>query len=149
MREVKQFLEEQFPDVVLASTQQQKGHGLQTCTRMRGLEGGDCLMVVHGSVPEGVDGEELKRGLGTKKYKVDHWLANNASPAMVALTVKQLLKTFQAHRPRRARPSIPSPPSISVSSQGSGRHRAVKSMLRTTGEFEVEFERPRTLKRDS
>ena len=146
MREVRQLMEEQFPDVVLASTQQKRGHGLEVCTRLRRLEGGDCLMVVHGTVPEDASAEELKKGLGSK-YKVDHWLPNNASPAMVALTIKQLLKTVYSRRPRRPRTPMPSPPSMSISSEVSGRHRAVTSRLRTTGEFEVEFARTPTLKR--
>ena len=147
MKQIKHLLEEQQPDVVLASTHQKKGHGLSLCTRMRKLDGGDCLMVVHGSAPEGVDAEKLKLGLGSD-FKVDHWLHNNASPALVALTVKQLLKTHQASRPRRDRRPMAPPPSMSSSSESSERRPISRAKLRTTGEFEVELERPTTPKRD-
>jgi CheY-like chemotaxis protein len=147
MKDVRQLMEEQQPDVVLASTHQKSGHGLQICTRMRKLEGGDCLMVVHGSVPEGVDSDELKAGLG-QKYKVDHWLNNNASPALVALTVKQLLKSHLANRPRRNRRPMAPPLSLGSSSESSERRLISRAKLQTTGEFEVEFKRPTPPKRE-
>ncbi|GEM_PF-3362996 len=145
MKQIKHLLEEQQPDVVLASTHQKKGHGLSLCTRMRKLDGGDCLMVVHGSAPEGVDAEKLKLGLGSD-FKVDHWLHNNASPALVALTVKQLLKAQMGTRPRRRRRAIAPPASMSTSS---GQRRASQASVRTTGEFEVEFRRPPVDNRDT
>ncbi len=132
MKEVRQQLQEQLPDVVLASIQQHKGNALELCTRLRGQEGGDCLMVVHGSAPEGADIQEMREGLGSR-YRVDYWLSNDASPALVALTLKELLKGHQATRPRRERrPSAPQ-------ETPSGRQLAADPTLRTTGEFEVEF----------
>lgn len=139
MKEVKQLLGEAQPDVVLASTHQAKGNGLELCTRLRDLPGGDCLMVVHGAAPEGEDMERLRLRMANE-LKVDHWLSNNTSPALVALTVKQLFKSHQRTSPRRVgRPMAP-PPSLASASVERER-KASDARLRTTGEFEVEFRR--------
>jgi DNA-binding response OmpR family regulator len=155
MKVAKQFLEEFEPEVVLASTMQLKGTGLSLCTRLRRYPGGDCLMVVHGSSPEGADVYELRAGLGTK-YKVDHWLNNNASPALVALTIKQLLRGHLGTRPRSNRRPMMGPASLtnsavaapSVSETRSGRQASL-ARLRSSGNLEVEFRRPGSSKSDA
>ncbi len=144
LKAARLLLEEHYPDVVLASTHQAKGHGLSLCTRLRKYQGGDCLMVVHGAVPDSLDGDRLRADMD-HTYKVDHWLHNNASPALVALTVKQLLKAHQSGRPARRR-SLGAPLSMSTPSEETRPKSDAK--LRTTGEFEVEFKRPPTLKRE-
>ena len=141
MKTVKELVREQCPDVVLASMRQHRGHGLEICTRLRRLEGGDGLFVVHGAPLQGLSMAELRTEMG-RTWKVDHWLSNDASPPLVALTLKQLLKDRRAsisqrrhRRPERARASL------------SGRNPTVSASpvsLKTTGSFEVEPIRPPT-----
>jgi len=145
MKAVKELVREQCPDVILASMRQHRGHGLEICSKLRRLEGGDGLMVVHGAPPPGQSLAELRMEIG-RTWKVDHWLSNDASPALVGLTLKQLLKDRRvsisqrrSRRPERAR-AAPSGRSPSVG--------GTPVSLKTTGSFEVELIRPANGDRD-
>jgi CheY-like chemotaxis protein len=112
MKEARDLMALHRPDVVLASTHQPKGNGLALCTRLRGFDGGDCLMVVHGAALEDQDMDQLKHDLQAE-YEVDHWLSNNASPALVGLVIKQLIKARQkADLSPSGRHRVARPPSM-------------------------------------
>ncbi len=147
MKAVRELVREQSPDVVLASMKQHRGHGLEMCTRLRKLDGGDGLMVVHGAPPAELSMAQLREELG-KTWKVDHWLSNDASPALVALTLTQLLRDRRvsmrqrrSRRPERAR--------AAASLGGRSRDSATPVALKSTGNFEVELIRPASDEREA